>query len=166
MQTWHCLCPLGTYFFINNNTCLSYLKLGDTCTDTYECQINSTCALQSGTSNKICQCDANKYYQVSTSQCALVKSYLSACSSSVECDPLLGLSCISGFCSCAATHYYNDVECELKKGYNVFALYGVFCLNSFECKNNSRLLICNNGECECLPTENWVNTQVIFIFNQ
>jgi hypothetical protein len=156
-QTSHCLCPSGSYFFLNNNTCLSYLKLGDLCLDTYECPINSTCALQGATSNKICQCDANKYYQVSNSQCALVKGYLLACSSNVECDTLLGLQCISGYCSCPTTHFYNSVECEVKKGHDALNLHTIYCLNSFECKNNSRLFICNNGECQCLPGETWVS---------
>jgi hypothetical protein len=148
-QDHACICPKGTYFSVRTKSCVNFLNIGDICEDNYNCPINTTCKYENLSSNKVCKCSEDLYYQVSgTNDCAILKNYTQSCLYSNECNAWLGLLCRNNRCQCPVSHFYNGYECEQKKGVDAVS-YQKFCFNAYECKNSSLVLVCYEGSCKC-----------------
>ena len=94
-----CDCPAraaGSEYYSTGSNCITALSYGSSCSANYTCQYltqNTYC-------NHTCKCQVLQYFNTNIKYCSNQLTNYQACSLSTDCRGDLGLSCISGICSC------------------------------------------------------------------
>lgn len=93
---------------------------GAACSSTSHCILNAYCVKSSAYTVGTCACASTYYYNSVSKTCLARKSNGIACTATSECLTTSGLTCIAGFCGCAAaTYFYNttSLRCQYLKAY-------------------------------------------------
>ncbi len=99
VTSYKCDCPArvaGSEYYSSGSTCITAYQYGSSCSANYTCQYLTQNTYCNGT----CKCQPLQYFNTNIKYCGNQLTNNQACSISSDCRGDLGLSCISGICSC------------------------------------------------------------------
>ena len=150
-----CAC-YDKYYYYNSSMCVYGKRYGEICTASAQCTPNSASMIcdapYSGSSYRVCRCNATQFFDSGMEKCASLKGFNESCRESSECSGVSSFTMYCGVypggslkrCLCSVGYYGVNSTCVAKVAYNLA------CNNTYECYENL-YQSCISNLCACAP---------------